>query len=209
MDSTPPTVQQRILDAACELFLENGYQVGMDAVAHRAGVSKQTVYAHFACKDALFRAAAQAMIAPLQAGMDPDRRDLEECLQFIGCHYLRYISEPRLVALGRMLVAQATRFPRLAQTLYQTGPEAVLERLAARFAAAMDEHRMRRDDPAAAAELFLAMLNGVDGDRRLLGVPGRGPSAQDAWVRHVVDIFLRAYVPVPPIPHHPEQRNPA
>ena len=48
---------QRIIAAAREAFLEQGYDgVSMDEVAKRAGVAKQTVYAHYASKDALFLA---------------------------------------------------------------------------------------------------------------------------------------------------------
>ncbi|MCC3280811.1 TetR/AcrR family transcriptional regulator [Arthrobacter caoxuetaonis] len=46
-----------VLDAAVELLLVNGYDgTSMDAVAALAGVSKTTVYAHFADKLELFKA---------------------------------------------------------------------------------------------------------------------------------------------------------
>lgn len=46
-----------VLDAAVELLLLNGYDgTSMDAVAASAGVSKTTVYAHFADKLELFKA---------------------------------------------------------------------------------------------------------------------------------------------------------
>lgn len=46
-----------VLDAAQASFLELGYaQTRMDLVAERAGVSKATVYAHFASKEDLFSA---------------------------------------------------------------------------------------------------------------------------------------------------------
>ena len=44
-----------ILDAATTLFLRNGYRgTSMDEIAALAGVSKQTVYKHFADKESLF-----------------------------------------------------------------------------------------------------------------------------------------------------------
>ena len=44
-----------ILQAAIDLFLKNGYSnTSMDAIAAKAGVTKQTVYAHCKSKDALF-----------------------------------------------------------------------------------------------------------------------------------------------------------
>lgn len=208
METTSTTPQQRVLDAACELFIENGYQVGMEAVARRAGVAKQTVYAHFSSKDDLFRAAARAVMAPLHASMEPPREDIGDCLRFVAKRYIAYVSDPRMVGLGRLLMAQASRFPRMAQAMCNTGPESTIKRVAARLAKAMDNGQLRRDDPDAAAELFLAMLDGIESHRRLLGAPVREPLAQDAWVRHVVDTFLRAYAPTPS-PTHSEPRIPA
>lgn len=44
-----------IREAAAALFLEKGYQgTSMDDVAAAAGVSKQTIYTHFANKEVLF-----------------------------------------------------------------------------------------------------------------------------------------------------------
>lgn len=75
---------ERVLDAAVQVFLANGFdQTSMDAIAARAGVSKTTVYAHYADKLALFRAvversgrllAVQLDETRLRAGQDPQAR---------------------------------------------------------------------------------------------------------------------------------------
>ncbi len=53
----PERRRPQVLDAALELFLEQGYEgTSMDAVARAAGVTKPVVYACFAGKDELFRA---------------------------------------------------------------------------------------------------------------------------------------------------------
>ena len=50
-----PHKRPAILDAATEVFLSCGYLgTSMDEVAARSAVSKQTVYQHFASKEALF-----------------------------------------------------------------------------------------------------------------------------------------------------------
>jgi AcrR family transcriptional regulator len=47
--------RERILDTAYQLFYERGFtRISMDAVAARAGITKRTLYNHFASKDALF-----------------------------------------------------------------------------------------------------------------------------------------------------------
>lgn len=52
--------RQRILDAARELFAEEGLRVTLDAVAARAGVGVGTVYRRFADKEALIDALFEA-----------------------------------------------------------------------------------------------------------------------------------------------------
>jgi AcrR family transcriptional regulator len=49
-----PTVNERILDTASELFSRRGIRdVGIDEIIARAGVAKATLYRHFASKDDL------------------------------------------------------------------------------------------------------------------------------------------------------------
>jgi len=52
----------RILEAAGELFRRYGFRrTSMELVAMEAGVAKPTIYAHFADKEALFRAVIEAV----------------------------------------------------------------------------------------------------------------------------------------------------
>lgn len=61
--------RQAVVRAARDLFLREGFGVGMDAIAAEAGVSKVTVYNHFGSKEALFTAVvAGALDEPLAAG---------------------------------------------------------------------------------------------------------------------------------------------
>src|SRR5918992_202562 len=67
----------------------------------------------------------------------------------------------------------------------------LVERLAAYLAKAMEDGRLRRDDPQLAAELFLGMLVGQDRIKRLFGVGCEENEARRAG--RIVDCFLRAY----------------
>src|SRR3984885_16355393 len=54
------SARQRLLDAAEELFYEEGvHTVGIDRVIERAGVAKATLYSVFGSKDELIRAYLQ------------------------------------------------------------------------------------------------------------------------------------------------------
>lgn len=185
--------QQRVLQAACALFLRDGYRVSMGAVAREAGVSKQTVYAHFDNKDNLFHAAVEQLVLPLHASLAPASPGLASMLHALAQAHHTYVMDHAHVALGRMLIAEAPRFPAAARTFFRTAIDTVATRLSRCMAEAMEQGRMRPEDPDVAAELFLSMLHGLEGDRRLFGMRGRGQKAQDEWARHAVTVFMHAY----------------
>ena len=55
-----------------ELFLTEGFErTSMDSIAQAAGVSKQTVYSHFANKDDLFRSCIAAKVAEYDLTVEP------------------------------------------------------------------------------------------------------------------------------------------
>lgn len=188
-----PERQKRVLQAACTLFLRDGYRVSMGSVAREAGVSKQTVYAYFENKDTLFHAAVEQLVLPLHASLAPEGRDLSDTLQALAQAHHTHVMDHDNVALGRMLIAEAPRFPAAAKTFFRTAIDLIAARLARCMAEAMDQGRMRREDPDVAAELFLSMLHGLEGDRRLFGMRARGQRAQDEWARHAVTVFMHAY----------------
>jgi AcrR family transcriptional regulator len=59
--------RQRILDAASELFAEKGLSVGLDEIAHHAGVGVGTAYRRFANKDELIDALFEERVGQIAA----------------------------------------------------------------------------------------------------------------------------------------------
>jgi AcrR family transcriptional regulator len=57
----------RLLAAAREAFVSDGYHVPIDEIARRAGVGAGTVYRHFPTKEALFEAVVLDLISQLTA----------------------------------------------------------------------------------------------------------------------------------------------
>ncbi|WP_028033863.1 TetR/AcrR family transcriptional regulator [Chelativorans sp. J32] len=61
----PPSTREHIVSAAADLFYGEGIRaVSMDAIAARAGVTKRTLYYHFASKDDLVAAYLQERDQP-------------------------------------------------------------------------------------------------------------------------------------------------
>src|ERR1700753_3833872 len=74
-----PEKTEKIVEAASQLFLEQGYgAVSMDQIARDAGVSKATVYAHFESKENLFAAIIQDGCTAYAEGIVPAVAELDD-----------------------------------------------------------------------------------------------------------------------------------
>jgi AcrR family transcriptional regulator len=111
-----------ILDAAVELFLDDGFdRTSMDAVAERAGVSKTTVYAHYGDKVGLFRAVVDRGATTMNVDLDKVLQNAgtspEERLAQLLVALLGGTTAPSMIAYLRIIVSESRRRPELAQIL--------------------------------------------------------------------------------------------
>lgn len=85
----------------------------------------------------------------------PDREDFDEALRDFAHQHLVGTLTPSVIALRRTIIGEATRFPELARTWWEHGPQAGHETLAALFQQAADQGRLRQlADPMMAAQHF-------------------------------------------------------
>ena len=110
--------RKTILEAATDLFLRNGYLgTSMDEVAQRADVSKQTVYAQFASKEALFVAMVGAMTSAAASevhsalGVARDGEDVAGYLRAYAERQLLVVLTPRLMQLRRLVIGEVGTLP--------------------------------------------------------------------------------------------------
>ncbi len=189
---TPQDARQRLLDAACEAFREEGYRVSIDRIASRARVARQTVYNHFPGKDALFAEVVHHAIQSVLVTLEGDS-DVRTTLLAFGEAYRAKLLSPEGIAIFRTLTAEAPRFPALAKQFFRRGPQTTRKRLAEYLARAMGKGFLRRDDPDFAAEMLTDMLSGFDRLRGLLNL--QTDLLKPAKTAQVVDCFLRAFAP--------------
>lgn len=195
--STPPisTKQAAILEAAAEVFLEQGFgNASMDEIARRAGVSKATVYSHFDSKPALFGAIVQhrcqrslsAMLAELSD------RPIDETLTVVGRQFLDVLMMPGSLPLYRAVLAESPRFPEIGRAFYSAGPGRVAAAVAEYLAAQDARGALRVADPRLAAEQFFAAVLGHIHVRLLLGMADSppGPAERERVVAAAVSTFL-------------------
>lgn len=137
----PKSAEKRalILSAASKLFLKEGFTTtSMDRVAKESGVSKQTVYSHFSCKDSLFQAAITNkckayQLDSLQIDSASHNQTLEQYLTQVGSQFIRLLQDPDAVAVYRVIIAEAPNSSHVADLFHQTGPKASLDTLATAF----------------------------------------------------------------------------
>ena len=184
--------RERVLRAATDSFLARGYASSVDDIARRAGVAKQTVYSHFPSKDRLFREVARSLAMGVLVELESG--DLRAALiRFAAAYRSRALGEQGIASF-RTLVPEVPRFKAIARSMYADTVGAMIERLAEYLGAAMRDGRLRRDDPALAAEMLLSMLAGTDRVKRLFCVEN-GIENDARRTARIVDTFLRAYKP--------------
>lgn len=203
-----PSRQKRrdILDAAFRLFLIKGFAgTTIEEVAAEAGVSKQTVYAHFSggedgVKDTLFRAMVEAEVGQRDRqphyleGTLADTDDLQRDLRTYARHHLRLVMTPELVSLRRMLIGEAERFPGLAESWYVNGPAQSFETFATWFSALDDRGLLEIPDPMMAAQTFnWLVLSTPLNEAMALGTSGPAVTDLDRYADEAVRVFLAAY----------------
>lgn len=114
--------EERVLDAATALFLEQGFgRTTLDQVSERSRSGKSTLYGRFANKEALFEAVVRRSIAVMFEGVQRPNPDLpvRERVRSVGLELARALLESRCVALMRITAAEAGNFPELATVGYR------------------------------------------------------------------------------------------
>ncbi len=173
----------RLLDAATAVFHEHGYaHATMEMIARVAGASTKTVYARYRNKNEILAAATRRMIdrtlPPLVEGLSPDLENAEPraLLTDIGMRLVTLATAPEAIGFYRNSIAEATRFPELAN-LFAEGSGRIVTLLARLFEQWNASGRLRtRGLPQATAGCLLDLIVATPRNRALLGIPLPAPA---------------------------------
>jgi AcrR family transcriptional regulator len=184
--------------AAVELFARNGFEgTSVDDIAAAAGVSKQTVYSHFGCKENLFGLAVSAKCKT--SGIDPEAIDLdappEVTLPELARRFLHLVTSPEAIRVHNVCTGSAETHPELGRLFFKHGPLETVDVVAGYLEAQARAGRLRIDEPRSAAWQLLGMLKAESHMRlqfNLEPVPAR---EIERYLRDCVAMFLRAYAP--------------
>lgn len=152
-----------LLSLARKSFLDKGFSAAtIDHIAAASGVSKSTIYAQFGGKEGLFRAVAkrscQAPTEALLQVVTEGRQPQEVLSEFINV-LISESRDPDSLALLRLAIFESSRFPEIAQTIYQASLDA-LEPLKAYLLALQDAGELAEGDMRLAAEDLVSLCTG-------------------------------------------------
>jgi AcrR family transcriptional regulator len=127
--SDESAVRDRILEAAFAAFMKSGYAAASTLeIATRARVSKRELYALVGNKQEMLIACitrrAERLEVPADLPVPNDRETLARVLTSLATKLVTEISDPTVIAVFRLAIAEAVHAPEVAQALNSIGREA-------------------------------------------------------------------------------------
>ncbi len=184
MQERPEEVQARILDHASVKFTAHGFsRVTMEEISRELGISKKTLYRHFAAKQDLLRAVIRKRLEELKSKLDslfntpglPFRVRFDGLLQLVGAQ-LSLIRYPLINDLYRYA-------PRVWQEIDEFRSSEVFSRLEKLFRQGIDEGYIRADvDPHLTVFLIARVAQAVINPEQLVGLGLSPPEVYDALI---------------------------
>ena len=203
-NSRAQQTRERLRAAAQRLFLQQGYlATSIDAILAEAGVSsKETLYRHYASKEELF-VDVLGHLTLSQPGFSEklvvlptphDLLSLRQALTQLSREILSLMRQPEYLALVRIIIAEAPRFPQLGSLFFSTVPQRGFTLIMALLQAAREQQLIADVDFEVVARALLGgLLSYAITGLLFAEEETRLPSLNHA--DEVVEIIMRALVP--------------
>ena len=159
---------QEILEAAFIEFSRNGYATTtLDRIAERAGVTKGTIYVYFENKEQLFI----SMVQEFTKGADETVQEMYETHEDSTADLLRaqfsfiyqyIVEDKRRREVVRMLIAEASRFPKLADRYFDEILRPCLDLLKLAIQRGIDRGEIRQSSIVDSPHVVIAPIALVD-----------------------------------------------
>jgi AcrR family transcriptional regulator len=184
----------KVLETAMSLFAERGYEAtSMAAIAAEAQVGKHTIYRRYPDKAALFRACIERTadcIIEARSGSAAEAGDPLVTLRQVMMRAALVATDPQMIALYRMTIAEAVRFPELGTIFADLENDRLIKICADLIEQAQSASLIRADENKMfLASLLLEISAGFVIQQGLAGVR-MGPDAVADYVARTWRIFL-------------------
>lgn len=201
-------VRERILEAAFAAFMKSGYATASTLeIATHARVSKRELYALVGNKQKMLIACiserAKRFDVPADLPVRRDRETLAQVLASFGTKVVREVSDPTVIAVFRLAIAEAVQAPEVARALNSIGRQASRAALR-KIMAHAQASGLLAGRPAELAQQFAGLLWGDLMVSLLLGVGQRPNTRQIARrARDAAAAFLQLH----PLPNDQQTEN--
>ena len=171
----------------------------MSGIATALGGSKATLWNYFPSKEVLFNAVMDRATRDFHARLSvilSTRGDVETTLRSFCTEYLRKVLAPEGIALYRLVISEANRFPEVGRIFFDRGPKATQEQLSDYLSGMMNRGLLRKADPLLTARQLLGLCLSGSHLRLLTGLIDKvTPELIEEDVERTIDIFMRGYTP--------------
>lgn len=193
----PSRIRPTLIAAARELFLEQGLEVRLEAIATKAGTNRQTLYNHFPTKTALlievFDHLKAEMEAPfIEQHVDSTKR-LDQRLFDIGHAVQTHFYNVDAIRLQRLMIIALVEMKEILPKI-QTRTQGNIKRsLSHILETANNAGLIQVEHPDEAAKAFLGAVMGYSYPATMLG--GALPTSQELKKlnQEVCSMFLKAW----------------
>lgn len=192
--------RQQILEAALRVFSTKGYHkaTNKDIAKAAGGISPGLIYWYFKDKEDLFLSIIRERATVFQLADHPERlMELppREGLALIGRTYLSVFRVPGNIALVRILVGEAIRFPQIGELFFKMVGRRFIDFLSLYLQHQVELGRLKPHDTMIAGRSFLGMfvINVVA--REIMRQPEALDTTDEQIVATAVDIFVGGLEP--------------
>jgi AcrR family transcriptional regulator len=188
--------RHQILEAALKVFSTKGFHkaTNKDIADAAGGISPGLIYWYFKDKQDLFLSLVRERAPIFDVVTHPERLiDLppREALTLIGRSFLAVLDVPANMAMFRIIVSEAMRFPEVGEQFCKIAPVHIFTTLNAYFQRQINLGIFRPHDTAIATRSFMGMFVAHIIVREVMRQPEAIATPSDQVVATAVEIFVR------------------
>ena len=187
---------QDLIDVAAQLFLANGYtRTSLESIARAARVAVRTIYVKFGGKAGLLEAVLMSGRDAFfhMRDMEHDMRPFRDIVDDFARQFFDLLCRDQMIAMQRVVIAEAADNPELARTYYDAGPRLTRDMLERFFARDDIRAQLCTDLPYEQLPAFLTSWISGDAMQRFV-FPHDQPTRAEAHrqLEQRLDLFYRA-----------------
>ncbi|WP_151761334.1 TetR/AcrR family transcriptional regulator [Acinetobacter seifertii] len=193
----PSRIRPTLIAAARELFLEQGLEVRLEAIATKAGTNRQTLYNHFPTKTALlievFDHLKAEMEAPFIEQHDASNKRLDQRLFDIGHAVQTHFYNVDAIRLQRLMIIALVEMKEILPKIQNRTQGNIKRSLSHILETANNAGLIQVEHPDEAAKAFLGAVMGYSYPATMLGGALPTPQELKKLNQEVCSMFLKAW----------------